>query len=188
MLEAINAYDHLIARANKLIVTFKIYPKVLDKEEHKYLHPICDKGLFNALNMVDLIMGLKYLDVSNAVQNQSEANYFARIVAHSAYEILNHQNKILGIEVIRLVEERLTGEALSDVQESMKALRRIKKEHFAYLKFIRNNLFGHKLGCGIILAESMLEIDNAKTYSIGKEILMFQVSLLSNLAILIGDM
>jgi len=89
MIEAIKAYDILIERLNENIRGLKAHPKILDKEEHKYLYPVVEKSMYIAICSSDLIIGLKYLDVSKALKNGYETNYFSRNVAHISYELIN---------------------------------------------------------------------------------------------------
>ena len=67
--EIINSYDKLISRTSNLVRTLKIYPKVFEKDEFYELHKFFDKQLFTVLNQLDLIIGLKYLDTSQAIGN-----------------------------------------------------------------------------------------------------------------------
>jgi hypothetical protein len=90
MLESIKAYDILIKSLNENIRSLKAHPKLLDKEEHKYLYPVYEKAMYIAISASDLIIGLKYLDVSNAIKNGYETNHFSRNVAHPSYELVNH--------------------------------------------------------------------------------------------------
>jgi hypothetical protein len=178
MLETIKVYDDLIKESNEIIKALKVYPKILSDDKHKYLHPVFDKALFNALNGIDLITGLKYLDISVAIGNGFESNYFARIVAHSSYEILNHQEKIIGKNVFDLLNSKLGKDASEGIRETTKRLRAIKKDYFLLLKSIRNNLFGHKMESGIGLAEKMFEVNNETIYMVGMDIFKFQCDLL----------
>jgi hypothetical protein len=43
MLESIKAYDILIKSLNENIRSLKAHPKILDKEEHKYLYPVYER-------------------------------------------------------------------------------------------------------------------------------------------------
>lgn len=180
MLDRIRQYDEVIESTSSIIKTLKIYPRVFEKEEHKYLHIFFDKNLYNALCLLDLIIGLKYLDISQAIGNQLEANYFARIVAHSSYEILDDLNKLLGKETRTYIIDKYEASYLTKVDMSVKSLNKIKKENSLKLKEIRHNLFGHKLGKGYIQAEMIIQIDNNEIYKIGKEINNIQHELLRN--------
>lgn len=185
MIETIRAYDDLIRKSNEIVKALKAYPKILAEDKHRYLYPIFDRALFNAINGIDLITGLKYLDVSIAMKNDFEANYFSRIVAHSSYEILNHQEKIVGKDVFDLVDNKLGKDASEGIREVTKRLRRIKKDHLLLLKSIRNNLFGHKMESGISLAEQTLKVNSKTIYNIGIVLFNFQCDLLLKLQELI---
>ena len=180
MFEAIKAYDNLIEKTSNLIRTLKIYPKVFEKDEHEYLHAFFDRNLYNALCQLDLIIGLKYLDVSQAVNNKIEANYFGRIVAHSSHEILDDLNKMVGRDIRNYVIDKHEKSYLDKIDSSVKSLNKIKKDYFKTLKEIRHNLFGHKLKEGHQQAEMIVKVDNKEIYKIGNEIFKKQNDLLKN--------
>lgn len=178
MIETVKAYDSVILAMHGTIKGLKAYPAILTQPEHKYLHEVFDKALFNALCNLDLITGLKYLDVSNAVGNTFEANFFARIVAHSCFEILDHLNRTVGNEIIQLVERRLGAEALSELNAHVKELNQVKRSHIAGLKKIRNNLFGHKMNAGREQAEQLLLITPRSIYDVGQLIFRIEIDVL----------
>jgi hypothetical protein len=170
MLETIKAYDLLTSRLNEIIRGLKAHPRILDKEEHKYLYPVFEKAIYIAIAASDLNIGLKYLDVSNAMKNGYEANYFARNVAHISYELINHQKKIVGPDVSNTISDRLVQGALLEIKACTQALKDVTKRHHTRLKYIRNNMFGHRTANGSEMAESMLKIDNNEIYQIGKQV------------------
>ncbi len=170
MIETIKLYDTLIFKVNDNIRALKAYPNILHQPHNKYLHPFFDKSLYCAIASSDLIVGLKYLDCSNALNNGYEANYFARAVAHSVYEILNHQGNIIDKSIAVILRDKLGGNAFIAIEECSKKLKKVNKDHFNYLKHIRNNLFGHRNESGLLVANEMLKIDYKKIYSIGKEV------------------
>ncbi|MCX5846586.1 MAG: hypothetical protein NTW12_09580 [Deltaproteobacteria bacterium] len=170
MIETIKAYDIIIKGLNENIRGLKAHPKILDKEEHKYLHPVYEKSMYIAICLSDLIIGLKYLDVSNALKNGYETSYFSRNVAHMSYELINHQEKIVGTEVAKTIKNRIGDAAFSEFKGSAKELKDVKKEYCKKLNYIRNNLFGHRTANGSEMAAAMLEIDAAEIYKIGKQI------------------
>jgi hypothetical protein len=137
------------------------------------------------LTQLDLIIGLKYLDVSQAVSNQLEANYFARIVAHSSYEILTDLNKLVGKEIRNFVIEKLGKSELDNIDKTVRELNIMKKEHLDNLKTIRHNLFGHKLKDGHRQAELIVGINNTEIYEIGNQIFKLQNELIGQFVKLI---
>jgi hypothetical protein len=170
-------YDLVIQKMQKVIKGLKAYPKILTKPEHKYLHKVFDKVLFNALCNLDLITELKYLDMSNVVGNAFETNLFARITAHSCFEILDNLNTTVGKEILELVENRLGVEALHELNARVKELNSVKKQHITSLKKIRNNLFGHRMNAGREQAEQMLLINPKSIYDIGNRIFKIQIKM-----------
>ena len=177
MIEMLERYDLIIQRMNKVIKGLKAYPKILDKPEHKYLHKVFDKVLFNALCNLDLITELKYLDMNNVVGNVFETNFFARITAHSYFEILDNLNRTVGKEIVELIENRLGAEALIELNAHVNELNSIKKQHVNSLKKIRNNLFGHRMNAGREQAEQMLQINPKSIYDIGNRIFKIQLNI-----------
>jgi len=177
MIEMLGRYDLIIQRMNKVIKGLKAYPKILDKPEHKYLHKVFDKVLFNALCNLDLITELKYLEMSHVVGNAFETNFFARITAHSCFEILDNTNRTVGKEIIEMIKSRLGAEALNELNCYVKELNSIKKPHIQNLKKIRNNLFGHRMNAGREQAEQMLLINPKSIYEIGNRIFKIQLNI-----------
>jgi hypothetical protein len=112
MIEAINTYDNIIKRLNDNIKDLKAHPEILDKEEHKYLYPVFEKSMYIAISASDLIIGLKYLDVSNVLKNGYEKNYFSRNVAHISYELIEHQKKIVGPDLSEMIRNQIDDEVL----------------------------------------------------------------------------
>jgi hypothetical protein len=184
MIETLKTYDELIIKASNLIRTLNIYPKVFEKEEHHYLYQFFDKILYTALNHLDLIIGLKYLDVSQAVGNKLETKYFARVVALSSYEILNDLNKLVGKEIRDYVITKIGENGPSEKDWSIKSLKNMKKDKIKKLKEIRNNLLGHKLEHAYQQAEMIANIDLKKIYDIGNQILKIQMDLIKNYRVL----
>jgi len=170
MIEAIKAYDILIKRLNENIRGLKAHPKILDKEEHKYLYPVFEKSMYIAICLSDLIIGLKYLDVSSALENGYETNYFSRNVALISYELINHKNKMVGPDVAKTITNQIGVEALSELNSCTKGLRVVIKNYHEKLNNIRNNLFGHRIANGSEMATAMLAIDAGEIYKIGKQI------------------
>jgi hypothetical protein len=178
MIESLKAYDSVIRAMHRTIKGLKAYPVLLAEPEHTYLHKFFDKALFNALCNLDLITELKYLDVSNAVGNMFEANFFARITAHSCFEILDNLNETVGREIIELVKARSGAEALSDLNAHVQKLNQVKKRHLDELKRIRNYLFGHRMKAGREQAEQMLRINPRSIYNVGQQIYRIELDIL----------
>ena len=170
MIETIKAYDNLIKSINENIRGLKPHPKILDKEEHKYLYPVFKKAMYIAISASDLIIGLKYLDVSNAVKNGYETSYFSRNVAHISYELINHQEKIVGQDVAKAITNQIGDKALKEFKKCNKELKNVTRKYHKKLKYIRNQLVGHRTANGYEMAMSMLEIDAGEIYNIGKRI------------------
>jgi len=188
MIEIIKAYDSVIQAMHKTIKRLKAYPAILTKPEHAYLHKFFDKALFNALCNLDLITELKYLDVSKALGNKFEANFFSRITAHSCFEILDNLNATTGKEIIELVGSQLGPEAVSDLNACVKELNQVKKKHLEELKRIRNNLFGHKMKAGRKQAEQMLLINPQSIYEVGQRIYRIELAILAAFVNILTEM
>jgi hypothetical protein len=95
MLESIKAYDILIKSLNENIRSLKAHPKILDKEEHKYLYPVYEKAMYIAISASDLIIGLKYLDVSNAIKNRKKQTIFLEMLHTHRMSLLIIRKKLL---------------------------------------------------------------------------------------------
>jgi len=180
MINTLTAYESVIGAMHRNVKTLKAYPRILTRLEHKYLHKVFDRALFNTLCNLDLITELKYLDISNAVGNAFETNLFARIAAHSCFEILDNLNQAVGKEVRELVKSQLGPHALRDLNAQVKELNQIKKRHIAELKGIRNNLFGHRMKAGREHAEQMLQIDPRAIYDLGHRVFRLELDILSS--------
>lgn len=170
MHDVISGYDSVSAAINKTIAGLKAHPKILKEEKHKYMYPAFERAMYVAISAADLNVALKYLDVSNALKNHAEANFFARVVAHISYELINHKNKVVGSEVANLATSMLGEGGLLDIKEASADLKAVVREHHPTLNKIRNNLFGHRLENGSEMAAMMLELDNGEIYRIGKRV------------------
>jgi hypothetical protein len=187
-IRAIKDYDILINGTLGIVGACKIYPKLLTDDEDQYLHPLFDKNLFNALNQLGLIVGLKYLDLSNGTKNSTEAKYFARIVATTSYEILRDLNQVVGKQIRNFVTEKIGADYLKEIDSSIKRLKELKRTHEKMLKEIRHELFGHKMNNGIEQARLTSNIDVRKVYAIGRSIFDIQNNVLEQMTALIKAM
>lgn len=178
MIETINSYDKLIKSTSNIIRTLKIYPKVFGEENFHELHKFFDKALFNVLNQLDLIIGLKYLDISQSVGNNLEANYFSRIVILTSHEILNDSNKMIGKEIRAELSKKNGLDCLKELDETTKEMNVLKKNHLKKLKNLRNNVIGHKFDQAQKQTEIIVNIDNSEIYKIGDEILKVEMKFL----------
>ncbi len=170
ILDAIAVYDRLITAVNSNIKSLKIYPKLLSREADIYQCIILDKCLYIALVQNDLLISLKYLDLSTNVGNAYEANYFARAVGLHSYEVLNHLNKSIGANVRSILSNSTHEYLLENINQAGKSLNELKKIHFRKLEILRNNVMGHKSHDGIAQTEIMLSMDNKELYDLGKQI------------------
>lgn len=178
MLNLIAAYDQLIIAVNKNIKYLKAYPKILSEPHNKKFHFLFEKCLYIALIQNDLIIGLKYLDVSNAVKNQIEANYFARVVALNSFEALNYFDKLIGKNVQAYSTNSELSHEIKEINDVGKKINSLKKSCFKYLDDIRNNVIGHKDADSLKQTNIMLQIDNKKIHSIGTTLYKLNFELL----------
>ena len=186
MIETLNAYDKAIESSQRLSHTLKIYPKVFQKSEfHKY-HKFFDKALFSSLNLMDLIIGLKFLDLSKGIGNNVESNYFARIVALTSHEILNELNALIGKDIREELIHSIGIEKISELDAIIKEMNILKKKHLSKLKKLRNNVIGHKLAKGYEQAEMIANIDVLGIYNIGDAIFKVQMKLIGNFTYIIA--
>ena len=188
MIEIINSYDKLIQNTSSLARALKIYPKVFEKEEFHKLHKFFDKALFTVLNHLDLAIGLKYLDVSQGVGNNLEANYFSRILILTSHEILNDLNKKVGKEIRLELTTKIGIEGLKDLDETTKEMNALKKKHLKKLKDLRNNVLGHKQEHAYQQTEMMVSINNKEIYDIANEIFKVQMKFIGTYSDLIRNM
>lgn len=165
-----SAYDKLIESINSNIKSLKIYPKILSKENNKDHFVIFDKCLYIALVQNDLLISLKYLDVSNVVGSAYEASYFARTAGLHSYEVLNHINKSIGIDVRSIFSVPIFKHLLENTNQVGKGLNELKKVHFKKLEILRNNVMGHKSDNAITQTEIMLSLNNKELYDLGTQI------------------
>ena len=185
MIEIINSYDKLIQNTSNLARTLKIYPKVFEKEEFHEFHKFFDKALFTVLNHLDLAIGLKYLDVSQGVGNNLEANYFSRVLILTSHEILNDLNKMVGKEIRNELAVKIGIESIKELDESTKEMRLLRKKYLKKLKHIRNKVLGHKHEHAHEQAEMMVSIDNKEIYDIANLIFKVQMKFIGTYSKLI---
>ena len=186
MIEMLELYDKWIEKTSSLVGKLKAYPEIFEKPEHKKFHKFFDKALFTSLNQLDLVIGLKYLDFSQAVGNKLEANYFARVVILNSHEILNDLNKIVGKEIRNDLVLKVGEKDVKDLDDSIKNLNTLRKEHLKTLKELRNKVLGHKLSDAHQQAKMIFKIDLIKVYKIGNEISKVQMKVMLNLTNLIS--
>ena len=180
MLDMIRSYNYLISKINTTTKHLKAHRAIFDKEEYKYCYPVYEKAMYISIALTDLMVSLKYLHISSVSKNEYETNYFARSVAVTCYELINHQEKIVGKEIYKTVAKNVGSESLSEIIAAKKQLGKITKEHFQVLKNIRNNLYAHRHGNGYEMAIAMLNIENTMIYKIGKDIFDIYLILLNN--------
>lgn len=173
--ETLKSYDKNIASVSNLIRTLKIYPTAFEDEEFHELHKFFDKALFIALNQMDLIIGLKYLDISQAIGNNLEANYFARVLVLSCHEILNDLNKMGGIKIRDELTKKLGVEKLKELDEVTIEMNFMRKKYLKELKLLRNKVLGHKHEEAHQQAELIVNIDTLEIYNIGNSIYTIQM-------------
>lgn len=180
MIETLHSYDKLIQNTSNLARTLKIYPRVFEKEEFHELHKFFDKALFTVLNHLDLIIGLKYLDFSQAMGNNLEANYFSRVVVLTSHEILNDLNKMVGNEIRTELIKKIGSDRVKELDETTKEMNALRKKHLKKLKPLRNMVLGHKHENGHQQAEIIVNMDNKEIYDIGNEIFKVQMKFIRN--------
>jgi len=188
MIETIKAYDLVSKRLNDNIRGLKAHPCILDKKEHGYLYPVYEKTMYIAISASDLNIALKYLDVSSATNNGYETNYFARNVAHISYELINHQQKIVGKEISEIVKKNLGDEGLKEIKVCTKELKSVSKDYHQKLNYIRNNLIAHRVDNGSVMANSMLDIDSSEIWQIGKKVFSVHINLIGAYINLLGTL
>jgi hypothetical protein len=176
LIDTINKYDKIIHYTSNLVRAYKIYPKVFKEEEHKFF----DKALFTVLNHLDLAIGLKYVDISQAAGNQLEANYFSRVLILTSHEILNDLNKMLGKDLRLEIQEKIGIEGMKEIDESTKELNILRKKHLKKLKDLRNSVLGHKYEYAYQQAEMIVDIDVKEIYNIGNDIFNVQMKFIQN--------
>lgn len=170
ILKVIEAYDTSIVEINNNIKTLKAYPNILKEEKFKKYYLLFDKCLYNCLIQNDLVIGLKYLDVSNVLKNLIEANYFARVVVLNSYEALNNLDKLIGKEIKSFCEMNDRQESFERIKAIGKKINALKKSCFTYLRNVRNTVIGHKDSDALKQTKTMLEIDNREIYIIGSKV------------------
>lgn len=103
----VNTYDETIDKLIPLIRNLSEYPKRYNGK-HPELHHFFDRALNGALAQQDLTIGLKHLVVNLKEQNKPiEANYSARAMVVTAYDILDNSGRLLGKEVIGFVKKHI---------------------------------------------------------------------------------
>jgi len=180
MIETLEAYDKAIEGTRSLSHTLKIYPKVFEKTGFHKFHKFFDKALFSSLNLMDLIIGIKFLDLSNAIGNKVEANYFARVVILTSHEILNELNSLVGKDIRNELINKIGAEKVSILDGTMKEMNDLKKKHLSKLKNLRHNVIGHKLADGHKQAEMIANIDVLEIYNIGYALFKVQIKLMGS--------
>ncbi|SEH41021.1 hypothetical protein [Chryseobacterium culicis] len=177
MQELINHYDKLILGINKNIKGLKIYPKILNEERNHKFHLILNKMLHNSLVVSDILVGLKYLDLSNVLNNSIERAYFARIVALNSYEILINSGRLTGNkdvkEILKQINDNKIDEELKQIKIKIQAL----KEDEKYLKEIRTNIIAHKDENPFTQIQVFQDLEPKRIFTIGNSIFKLHLEL-----------
>lgn len=170
MIEKLNAYDKLITQINSNIKGLKVYPKILSEDKNHKFHPVFEKMLYNALSVSDLIIGLKFLDLSVHLQNQIESIYFSKIIALNSYEMIIESQRFTGSKDVKHIFLDVSNSELNNRLKEIKKDLNQAKINQKYLKKIRNNIVAHKdeNPFNQILATQKLEFE--KIYNIGNEL------------------
>lgn len=179
MLNAIKSYDELISEINDSINILNIYPQKLSEEKNHKLHLIFDKMLYISLLINDIIIGLKYLDLSVNLNNNVESIYFSKIVALNAYEMLNESGRLTGNKLIKQIFSDINNEDFnSKFKDIKKELYKVKKDCQPKLKVIRNKIIAHKDSNPFDQINTMQKIEFKEIYKIGHNIFNIHLKLL----------
>jgi hypothetical protein len=163
-------YDRITNSLNRNIKGLKAHSKILITDELQYLHPVYEKAIYIAISLSDLNIGLKYIDISDHNSNEIEKIYFSRVVALTLFELVDSQKKVVSREVKDVIMEKIGNKGFCELKQCSKNMSEIKNNHHKKLKFIRNNLFGHREANGAKMAIGMLGVDEKEVYDIGREV------------------
>lgn len=181
LLKSLEDYDQVIKSTRQLIGSIEIYPLVLKKEEFQNLYIFFNKIMFITLNHLDLIIGLKFLDLSHAMNNEIEANYFARIVILTLHELIeDYHVKFYNKELRKKLEYKIGTSELEAFDEIAKSIKLLKKKYITKLKKLRNSVLGHKDEDALEQFKIMKNIDTNEIFRIGSEIFQVQMKLLGS--------
>lgn len=140
----VEQYDAALKGYQPLVKSLSGYRERYD-ERYPELQHFFERALNGALAQVDLTIGLKSLVVSFKEGRHIEANYFARAMSVTAYDILLKSGKLVGKQVREFVMRHLpTSKHYAEAADCVKQINQMKTENEFYLKEIRNNVFGHK--------------------------------------------
>lgn len=178
LLAGIAGYDRVLVGLNENIRGLKAHARILDEVKDGYTFPLFEKAMYVAISASDLCIALKYLDVSHAMKNGYETNFFARTVGLLSYELVQHQQKIVGLEVSTTIQQRLGVEQLSEFRQYTKTLGQIGKTYGAKLGEIRNKMLGHRTERGAEMADKMLALESLEIYRVGDEVFKAYLGLL----------
>lgn len=152
-------YDRNIEGATYLVNNLRAHSWVLADPAHSDLHPYFNKSLFAAMNNLDLLIGLKYLDLSHRMGFVGEAKYFARIVALHLYEILVAPHKLFDKQTRVSIIDQLGPQALTEINNLMHQLNKIHGECSTNLKRIRNDTIAHREADAVKQADAINQIE-----------------------------
>lgn len=177
MQELINHYDKLILGINKNIKGLKIYPKILNEERNHKFHFILNKMLHNSLVVSDILVGLKYLDLSNFLNNGIERAYFARIVALNSYEILINSGRLTGNRDVKEILKQINDNELEEQLKQVKIKIQALKGEERYLKEIRTNIIAHKDENPFTQIQVFQNLEAKRIFTIGNNIFKLHLEL-----------
>ena len=183
----VETYDATLKGLQPLIKSLSGYPERYNGKYPELQH-FFDRALNGALAQVDLTIGLKHLIVSFQEGRHIEANYFARAMAVTAYDILLKSGQLVGKEVREFVMKHIsTSKYYAEAAQYVKQINQMKLENEHYLKEIRNNVFGHKDGNGLKQFEMINKLEINKVNRICYELQMKNHDLVGSILYLTGE-
>lgn len=173
MQELINHYDKLILGVNKNIQGLKVYPKILNEERNHKFHLIFDKMLHNLLVVSYILVGVKYLDLSNALNNGIERAYFARIVALNSI----NSGRLTGNKDVKEILKQINNNEIDEELKQLKVKIQALKDEERYLKEIRTNIIAHKDENPFNQIKVFQDVDPKRIFTTGNSIFNLHLKL-----------
>lgn len=188
-----NEYEAMSSEINSLLSMHKNLHETIQKKSN-ISHPISkmpldifDKGMFLGVAVYDLITSLKHLDFAIDKKDEMESNFFSRVILLISYELINYNHKALNKELFAFVSSNFTDQVVSESKEFSTRINDLKSDNIEIMRFVRNNLIGHRISNGMDMISGMNKINSTDTFKLGSSLFSIYIKILTYHMRIISD-
>jgi hypothetical protein len=164
--EIINISDSHIKLILRAFTSFEELDNIFSQNEDD-LH-LMDAQFQLCLACLDLQISAKNLAINMVLENDTEANYFARIMALNCHETFNNINKLLDQPLRKYKSLPQYFRHWEMIESERRGINEYKVQVSCTVERIRHDLIAHKNGRGIVQLKKMKDIDLKLLLNIGE--------------------